>query len=619
MHVIPLPGARGAARRCAVLLVLLAVQPFPAARAQDAASEIAQRVDGCVVMDVAQATPEGRGLVWEFPLHSAGTYVVQLVVSPQHAGAAQSAVVRVDQRRLEGPLTRAYLIEDGMVLEDPAAVTLGPEGRHTISVESEAPLLQVRLVPKVYSASRIHVGSKKYYPQWLAMHRSPQKQAALEWFKDARFGMFIHWGVYSEAAGSWQGRRMEEGQGPKVAEWLMFAFQIPRDEYRAFAQRFNPDHSFARNIARLAKQSGMKYVVITAKHHDGFALYDSACSTFDIADATTYQGDLVRELYDACRDQGLAFGVYYSHGNDWMEGADGNLAAVQARDQKLGLATNLNGKNGWDPSPGTHADYLEKKAYPQVAELIALLPDLRLIWFDGEGFITEAQAFRFYRMVYELNPRILVNRRVGYDFGDYYDAGDNRTPDASDLLRKHFETCGTGNRSWGYKAYDNQWKSPHDLLANLLDIVSKGGNYLLNIGPDGKGDVPQACVDNFHAMGEWVHANSDALFGASPWTTAHEGGPERPSGGGRRTTAAPSAAEFWFSAKDDKVYAMSLAPEATSARIGSLAKRAGTVTGVRLLGSDAAPQWDQDDEALRVDLRGLGAGAQGYALEITLQ
>jgi alpha-L-fucosidase len=128
------------------------------------------------------------------------------------------------------------------------------------------------------------------------MHESPEKIAAMEWYQQARFGMFIHWGMYSDAAGSWNGKRIEEGDGPKVAEWIMFAFKISREEYREYAKNFNPDKSFAVNIARLAKATGMNYVVITSKHHDGCGLFDSAHSDFDIADSTPYGGDLIKEL-----------------------------------------------------------------------------------------------------------------------------------------------------------------------------------------------------------------------------------------------------------------------------------------------------------------------------------
>ncbi|MGD7653505.1 MAG: alpha-L-fucosidase, partial [Verrucomicrobiales bacterium] len=288
-----------------------------------------------------------------------------------------------------------------------------------------------------------------------------------------------------------------------------------------------------------------------------------------------------------------------------------NYARVKAANDRYGVPTRPNGKNLWDPSPNTHAEYLEKKAYPQISELIRKLPDLRLIWFDGEGLITEKQAFDFYKLVYELNPNIVVSRRVGYDFGDYIDAGDNKTPSAGEFAAKHFETCGTANHSWGFKAQDHDWKSGNQLLRNFVDIVSKGGNYLLNIGPDGRGTVPAPCVESFHEMGGWVKTNREAIFGTERWVTPSEGVV-------RVKDSASVASEFWFSAKGDAVFVMSLANPGGRVRIRSLGESAGRVTGVRLLGSDAELDWSQSAAGLEVDLTGAEIGPNGYALKVGL-
>ena len=573
-----------------------------------------QRANSCVVMDVDQAKVEGKRYSWEFELKISGSYLVQLISSVDNAHVNPAVTVEVDDAgSFSDSLEKVYLLEDGIVWQCTKPVTL-KAGRYRLSVQSELAPTMARLVPQAYAKSRILTSSSKYYEKWLKMHQSPQKQAALARFKEARFGMFIHWGVYSVAAGSWKGMKIEESPvlGQRVAEWLMFTFNIPRDEYREFAKQFNPDKSFAVNIARLAKETGMKYVVVTSKHHDGFGLFDSACSDFDVTDACPYEGDLIKELYDACRAEGLDFGVYYSHGHDWTYGTDANYAKVKKYNDTLGVPTRPNGKNLWDPSPNPYLDYLENKAYPQVAELIKLMPELSLIWFDGEGLITEAQAFRFYKMIYDLNPNIIVNRRIGYDFGDYVDAGDNKTPAADELAAKHFETCGTGNHSWSFKAHDHNWKSTNQLLRNFVDIVSKGGNYLLNIGPDGKGHVPEPCVKNFQEMGVWVKTNAEAIFGTTRWTTFCEGITNVKSDSSLPT-------EFWFSAKDDKVYAMSLVPGADRVRILSLNKYSGKVTHVRLLGSEKSLKWTQNAAALEIDFDGVETGDNGYAVEVTLK
>lgn len=578
-----------------------------------AAPATVQRADSCVVMDAAQAVVEDGRVALDFELAQPGDYVVQLVHRPEEAGSELAASVQVDGTFLCDQPIRDYWIEEGIVstFKTPARLS---SGTHSVSVSCAVKPVKIRLIPQLYSKSRIVVGSEKYYDEWIKMHESPAKQAAMEWYKNARFGMFIHWGVYSQAAGSWKGVRIEKSgiPGPGVAEWLMYTFQIPRAEYREFAKQFNPDQSFAANIAKLAKDTGMKYVVITAKHHDGFALFDSACSDWDIADATPYGGDLIKELYAACRAEGLEFGVYYSHGHDWMEGCDANYANVKQKNDPYNVPTRPNGKNLWDPSPNDYPSYLEGKAYPQVAELVKMLPGLRLIWFDGEGLVTEAEALRFYRMIYELNPNIVVNRRVGYEYGDYMDAGDNTTPKAGELVAKYFETCGTANHSWGFKAYDHDWKSTNQLLRNFVDIISKGGNYLLNIGPDGKGKVPEPCVEHFTEMGKWVKTNADAIYGTTRWTRFGENVDPKKN-------AEPVPGEFWFSAKGDKVYAMSITPAPKTVRIKSLNPAAGTVTAVRLLGSAATLAWKQTGDALEIDFSGIKTDANGYAVEATLR
>jgi alpha-L-fucosidase len=594
-------------QRIGLLLSVITFQSVYADRA-------IQREDSCVVMDAETVTMEDDRLILEFELNQPGEYVVQLIHEPDAVKDGLTASAWVDDQPVDGELKRDAWIEEGIVSTFTSPVLFPEVGKHTVTVECAVKPLKVRIIPKVYWQSRISVGSENYYNEWIKMHESPEKQAAMAWYKNARFGMFIHWGIYSQAAGSWKGVKIEDSEisGPRVAEWLMFTFNISREDYREFARQFNPDKSFAQAIAQLAKDTGMKYVVITAKHHDGFALFDSAASDWDVKDATPYDGDLIKELYDACRAEGLDFGVYYSHGHDWMEGCDADYANFKKKNDPYNVPTRPNGKNLWDPSPNAYQDYLEGKAYPQIAELIELMPDLRLIWFDGEGLVTESEAFRFYKMIYDMNPNIVVNRRVGYEYGDYMDAGDNTTPQAGELVAKYFETCGTANHSWGFKEYDHDWKTPNQLLRNFVDIISKGGNYLLNIGPDGKGRVPEPCVDSFLEMGSWVKTNADAVYGTTRWTQFSENvNPKK--------NAESMPGEFWFSAKGNKVYAMSITPAPETVRIESLGNASGTVTSARLLGSDAKLNWKQNDDALVIDFSGIKTDANGFAVEASLE
>lgn len=570
-----------------------------------------------VVIDVNSAT-DSKDL--SFIAKHKGKFVVQLLSN--NTEEKRLSKIDINGQTQSEVLSAKYKINAGTVYEFTQPVTLKAKNQYQLALTTPLDVKQIRIIPHFKNP----IGTGQYDREWLKMHQSPEKQQALRWFKDARFGMFIHWGLYSQAGGIWQDTRIENSPypGPRVAEWLMSTFRIPRAEYQQLANTFKPNKSFAENFAQLAKDAGMKYVVITSKHHDGFALYDSAVSEYDIVDATPYQGDLIKELYDACLSQGIEFGVYYSHGNDWFDGTDGNYANVKKQNDKLGIYTHAQGKNLWDPSSNTHAEYLNSKAYPQIKELLTLLPKLRLIWFDGNGLITEKQAFDFYKLAYEINPNVLVSRRVGYQFGDYLDAGDNVIPSASEKINKQWETVGTTNNSWGFKPYDDDWKSTKELLYYFIDIISKGGNYLLNIGPDGNGNVPQESARHLTEMGQWVSTNSDAIFGTTRWDISYEGASETLlSGTGHREKTGFNRQfthkDFWITAKQNKVYAMSLAPPQDKVKIVSLRKDKGTISAVRLLGSTEQLSWKQTDQALEIDASNWRKTENGFAVEVIFE
>lgn len=591
-----------------------------------AENEIIQGDDNWIVLEVSSAKHTDEGLTWDFVLNRPGKYDVQLIFDEDLDASLPEIEIQTGDIRLKEAPEEIFTIgskgDEQSVVQYNNSITFKETGTHSLNILPQKSLKAVRFIPD--HRKRIGFGTDKYYEEWLSMHNSPEKQATLAWLEEAKYGMFIHWGLYSQAGGIWNKVHMEESgiPGPAVSEWIMFKFQIPRDEYEKLAKGFNPDRSFAQNIAKLAKDAGMKYVVITSKHHDGFALFDSECSDYDIMDRTPYKADAIKELYDACLEQGLEFGVYYSHGNDWYDGSDGNYAAVKKHNDSIGIRSTAAGKNTWDPSPNTHAEYLEKKAYPQVKELVEMMPRLRLVWFDGDGYITEDQSFRFYKLVYDLNPAVLVNRRVGYDFGDYLDAGDNVIPSASQTMTKYWETCGTTNNSWAYKSYDDDWKSVREMLYYLVDIASKGGNYLLNIGPDGKGHVPESSAEGLREVGAWLDIYGDAIYGTKAWIIPHEGQNETLlEGTGHRAKKGFSrsftSSDFWFTAKNSKVYAISLLPAEDSVRIKALNKKAGNIHMVRLLGSDQSLEWTQTETEIQVDLSGVETSENGFALEFT--
>lgn len=320
-------------------------------------------------------------------------------------------------------------------------------------------------------------------------------ESKLAWWREARFGLFVHWGLYAVPAGVWNGEPL-----PSVGEWIMKRARIPAKEYERLAGRFNPTRFDAKEWVRLAQEAGMKYIVITAKHHDGFAMFRSAVSGFNIADATPFGRDPLRELADACGEAGIRLGFYYSHYQDWHHpDAAGN---------------------DWDypDEAGKRFDrYMEEKALPQVRELLAGYGPLGLIWYDTPMAITAGQSRRFAEAVRELQPDCLVNSRVGHGFHDYVSTGDNQVP--AEVFDTDWEMPATMNHTWGYKERDTRWKSAGELIRVLVDVNRKGGNFLLNVGPRADGTIPEASADILREIGRWLRTNGEAIYGTSPCPT----------------------------------------------------------------------------------------------------
>ena len=322
----------------------------------------------------------------------------------------------------------------------------------------------------------------------------------MSWYKEAKFGMFIHWGPYSALAGEWNGKKVEVGD---IAEWIMQRLEIPRDDYREIAKDFNPVEFDAEGIVRLAKDAGMRYLIFTSKHHDGFAMYHSKVSKYNIIDWTPYDSDPLRELAEECRREGIRFGFYYSHREDWDEPfAYGNTWDFDF-DPEKDLKT-------------FEEKYLETKAKPQLRELLTSYGPISLVWFD-RGIYTQDQARDFAQIVRGLQPQCIINGRIGnYGkelLGDYQNLSDNGMPPGG--IEEYWETPQTHNHTWGFSKFDTEWKSTAEVVRRLVEIVSKGGNYLLNIGPDGLGRVPQPSVETLTGVGEWVRANGESVYGAT--------------------------------------------------------------------------------------------------------
>jgi alpha-L-fucosidase len=346
--------------------------------------------------------------------------------------------------------------------------------------------------PSVARATRSDDGNREAIAIGVEGSQDPAKAKRLEWFREAKYGLFIHWGLYAIPAGQWQGKRI-----PGIGEWIMNRAQIPVKTYEQLAKQFNPVKFNAEEWVQLAKDAGMKYIVITSKHHDGFALYDSKVSTWDIVDATPFKRDVLKELAAACAKAGIRLGFYYSQAQDWHEpNGAGNTWDFLADETKKDFD-----------------QYLRDKAEPQIRELLTGYGPVALIWFDTPRLMTEARAKRFVDTLRTLQPNTLIDGRLGIN-GDYVSTGDNVVP--SDVLGEAWEVPATLNHTWGYRSDDHDWKSPQTVIFKLIDIVSKGGNYLLNVGPTAEGVIPQPSQDVLRTVGRWLRVNGDAVYGAGP-------------------------------------------------------------------------------------------------------
>lgn len=342
-----------------------------------------------------------------------------------------------------------------------------------------------------------------------------QPPPQMDWWREARFGMFIHWGLYAIPAGEWGGRT-------DYGEWIRHSAKIPREEYEKLKDRFNPVKFDAREWVRLAKSAGMKYITITTKHHDGFCLFDSKETDWDVM-STPFKRDIIREMADACREEGITLCFYYSimdwHHPDYLP------------------------RREWETWDTRGADFERYVAYmkAQLKELLTNYGRIGVLWFDGqwEGNWNDERGRDLYEYVRSLQPGIIVNSRVGRAGGDWgLDSesgmlGDYATPEQTIPSEVppgvDWETCMTMNGHWGYNRADKNFKSAKDLVRMLADIASKGGNFLLNVGPTAEGEIPAESVERLRAMGAWLEANGESIYatrggslGALPWGCATE-------------------------------------------------------------------------------------------------
>ncbi len=352
------------------------------------------------------------------------------------------------------------------------------------------------------------------------------------WYQESKFAMFIHWGLFSEAGGEWEGKHYFG-----ITEWLMYLAKIPTMEYyEKLTPRFNPVKFNAEEIVQLAVDAGMKYIVITSKHCDGFAMYHSKVSKYNIVDFTPFKRDPLKELAIACEKRGVGLGIYYAQSKEWSD-------------------KNAYG-NTWEFNPEeiNFQKYLDNKCLPQLEELLTNYGPIKLIFFDTPGEMSKDAVMQIRDLVKKIQPECLINSRIGHDMGDFITLGDNQIPDKP--IQGLWESIDTHNNSWGYSKFDNNWKSDKEIIHRLIRVITKGGNYMLNIGPKGDGSIPEETAYFLKKTGNWVKMNSEAIYGTKPVDLGAQTGMGATSKQGKTflfVTDWPKDGKLWIPQTDSRI------------------------------------------------------------------
>ncbi len=420
------------------------------------------------------------------------------------------------------------------------------------------------------------------------------KSERMAWWREAKFGMFIHWGVYSIPAGIWEGREYEN-----VGEWIMASADIPREEYEKLAPQFNPTKYDPAEWVRLAKDAGMKYIVITSKHHDGFSMFDTKASDYNIVDDTLYGKDVLKALSQECKKAGIKFCVYYSI-LDWHHPAQEPDTTKERNEDNY--SHNL-------MKEGQKEEYV-KYMKLQLRELITGY-EPAVMWFDGDwtDWWRIEDGKEILDFLWRLKPDLIINDRAASDeekdmfFGDYR-SPEQRIPNEG--LDYDWETCMTMNDTWGFKKNDHNWKTTQVLVHNLVDIASKGGNLLLNVGPTSEGLIPEPSVERLLAIGEWMKVNSEAIYGIHNWRTYKEGPNDLitdyyDKNKDRKVNF--TAQDIRFTTRNNILYATCLAwpdKEVIIRSLGTKSMPEIKISDVTMLGSDEKLKWTLTEDGLKI-------------------
>lgn len=432
------------------------------------------------------------------------------------------------------------------------------------------------------------------------------EEERLRWWRAAKFGLFLHWGLYSVAAGEWNGK-------PVVgAEHFMLYERIPLKEYATLADRFNPTKFDAETWVRSAQDAGMQYLVITAKHHEGFAMYDSPSSDYNIVKRTPYKRDPMKALSEACHKYGLRFGFYYSLGRDWAD-----------PDVPTNWPTKGGRSNTWDfPDEDSKvlSRYFDRKVKPQVRELLTQYGTVDIMWFDTPELISVAESVELKNMIRKIQPACIINSRIGNGQGDYQVAEQHLTTQSDS---EPWEACMTMSRHWGYFRHETGWKTPEVMLRDLITVVSRGGNLLLDTGPSPEGEFPPQSVVRMHSIGEWMKVNADAIYGTHTWVVAREvseasvsmpaaaqQGVASPVGKDavNDATSEVTTPELRFTAKGCSLFLFAVSWHDAVVTAKSLSIKDHSVEAVEMLGTSAQISWRQDEGGLTIQM------PIGYAL-----